>query len=242
MNLQLAATHHEQSNAAAALMIETIRKKPGAVITLATGDSPKLAYRLFVEKVLNEGVDMSQVFFTGLDEWVDVPPHNPGSCHFFLHENIFSPLKLEASQYHLFSSASANAIEECKRMNEILREKGGIDIMVVGVGLNGHIGFNEPGADINGEAHLAVLEPITLQVGQKYFDGNTPIQYGLTLGLKQVMEAQTLLVLANGEKKAEIMEKALQGEISNQVPVSLARNHPNSYFLLDEAAAKYIKS
>jgi len=242
MNLQIAATHHQQSNFAAELMIETIRKKPGAVITLATGDSPKLAYRLFVEKVLNEGVDISQVFFTGLDEWVDVPPHNPGSCHFFLHENIFSPLKLDSSQFHLFSSASANARQECDRMNQVLKEKGGIDLMVVGVGMNGHIGFNEPGADLNEEAHLAVLEPITLQVGQKYFEGPTPIQYGLTLGLKQVMEARQLIVLANGEKKSAILEKALRGEISNAVPVSLARNHPNCYFILDEAAATFMNT
>lgn len=242
MQLEVYQTHEEQSLAVAELMVETILHKPNAVITLATGDSPKRAYQLFVEKVIEEGVDTSRVFFTGLDEWVDVKPTNPGSCHYFLHEYIFSPLNLIPAQYHLFSSPAATAEAECKKMNAVLASKGGIDLMVVGVGVNGHIGFNEPGADLGNEAHLAHLEPVTIQVGQKYFDGNTPIKNGLTLGLKQVMEARKLLVVANGEKKAAILQQALNGVISNQVPVSLVRNHRKGIVILDEAAASLFKN
>lgn len=242
MQLEVYHNHEEQSNSAAELMIETIINKPNAVITLATGDSPKLAYQLFVEKVIDQGVDISQVFFTGLDEWVDVAPTNPGSCHFFLHQYIFSPLKLPASQYHLFKSAGDTAGADCQQMNQVLSAKGGIDLMVVGVGMNGHIGFNEPGASLENEAHVAQLEPVTLQVGQKYFDGKTPIQKGMTLGLKQVMGARTLLAMANGEKKASIMQTALEGTISNQVPISLIRQHTDGIVMLDEAAASLLKN
>lgn len=242
MQLEVYHNHEEQSNSAAELMIETIINKPNAVITLATGDSPKLAYQLFVEKVIDQGVDISQVFFTGLDEWVDVAPTNPGSCHFFLHQYIFSPLKLSASQYHLFKSAGETAGADCQQMNQVLSAKGGIDLMVVGVGMNGHIGFNEPGASLENEAHVAQLEPVTLQVGQKYFDGKTPIQKGMTLGLKQVMGARTLLAMANGEKKAGIIQTALEGTISNHVPISLIRQHTDGIVMLDEAAASLLKN
>lgn len=242
MQLEVYHNHEEQSNSAAELMIETIINKPNAVITLATGDSPKLAYQLFVEKVVEHGIDISQVFFTGLDEWVDVAPTNPGSCHFFLHQYIFSPLKLSPSQYHLFKSAGETAEADCQQMNQVLAAKGGIDLMVVGVGMNGHIGFNEPGASLENEAHVAQLEPVTLQVGQKYFDGKTPIQKGMTLGLKQVMGARTLLAMANGEKKASIMQMALEGTISHQVPISLIRQHINGIVMLDEAAASLLKN
>lgn len=242
MQLEVYHNHEEQSNSAAELMIETIINKPGAVITLATGDSPKRAYQHFVEKVIQHGVDISQVFFAGLDEWVDVAPTNPGSCHFFLHQYIFSPLKLAASQYQLFKSAGDTAEADCQQMNQALAAKGGIDLMVVGVGMNGHIGFNEPGASLENEAHVAQLEPVTLQVGQKYFDGKTPIQKGMTLGLKQVMGARALLAMANGEKKASIMQTALEGTISNQVPISLIRQHINGIVMLDEAAASLLKN
>ncbi|MDX1954465.1 MAG: glucosamine-6-phosphate deaminase [Chitinophagaceae bacterium] len=242
MQLEVYHNHEEQSNSAAELMIETIINKPNAVITLATGDSPKLAYQLFVEKVIDQGVDISQVFFTGLDEWVDVAPTNPGSCYFFLHQYIFSPLKLSASQYHLFKSAGETAGADCQQMNQVLSAKGGIDLMVVGVGMNGHIGFNEPRASLENEAHVAQLEPVTLQVGQKYFDGKTPIQKGMTLGLKQVMGARTLLAMANGEKKASIIQTALEGTISNLVPISLIRQHTDGIVMLDEAAASLLKN
>lgn len=242
MQLEVYHNHEEQSNSAAELMIETVVNKPNAVITLATGDSPKRAYQLFVEKVIKQGIDISQVFFTGLDEWVDVPPTNPGSCHFFLHQYIFSPLKLSASQYHLFKSAGETAGADCQQMNNVLAAKGGIDLMVVGVGINGHIGFNEPGASLENEAHVAQLEPVTLQVGQKYFDGKTAIQKGMTLGLKQVMSARTLLAMANGEKKVGIIQTALEGKISNQVPISLIRQHTNGIVMLDEAAASLLKN
>lgn len=242
MQLEVYQTHEEQSQAAAELMVETIVNKPDALITLATGDSPKRAYQLFVEKVMEEGIDTSRLFFSGLDEWVDVKPTNPGSCHYFLHQYLFSPLKLVPTQYHLFSSSLATADQECRKMNEWISSRGGIDLMVVGVGVNGHIGFNEPGAGLDQEAHLAELEPITLQIGQKYFDGNTPIRNGLTLGLKQVMEARALLALANGEKKAAILQKALKGEISHQVPISLIRNHHKGIMMLDESAAALLKN
>lgn len=242
MKLEIYPNHEEQSQAAALLMWEAVHQKPDAVITLATGDSPKRAYQLFIEKVLGNGTDTSQLFFTGLDEWVDVSPDNPGSCHYFLHEHLFQPLKLSSAQYHLFSSDSSKADSVCAQMNQVLASRGGIDLMVVGVGVNGHIGFNEPGASLDKEAHVADLEPITLQIGQKYFDGKTAIRQGLTLGLKQVMAAKALLVLANGEKKATIIHKALQGEIGPEVPVSLVRQHNQGIVMLDEAAAALLKN
>src|SRR6476660_2684127 len=136
------------------MIIECVQSKPGALLCFATGDSPKLAYRLFAEKVVKNKIDVSKCFIIGLDEWMGISPGNTGSCHWFLHEYLITPMDISSSQVHLFNAFAEDEAAEGKKIDQLIAAKGGVDLMVVGVGMNGHIGFNEPGTDIHSLAHV----------------------------------------------------------------------------------------
>lgn len=240
METKIFKDHEEQSAAAAGYMLEVIRNKPTALCCFATGDSPKRAYEIFVAEAKRQGIDTSHCFMIGLDEWMGIPTDNPGSCHRFLHDYLFIPLQLRKDQYHLFNAFPQDADKECETMNEVIAAHGGIDLMVVGVGLNGHIGFNEPGTPLSIRAHASELETITKSTGQKYFPAKVEIGKGLTVGLLQVLESRTLLMLANGAKKAPVIHRAVNEPISNSFPATLMRQHQNSYLIIDQEAAASI--
>jgi glucosamine-6-phosphate isomerase len=222
------------------MIIDCIKNKPDALLCFATGHSPKLAYEMVADRAVKEKIDFSKCFMIGLDEWMGIPPDNPGSCHWYLHEYLFNPIKIDPPQVHLFDAFTKNEKKECNKMNKLIAANG-IDLMVVGVGMNGHIGFNEPGTDINSLAHVAELEEMTKSVGQKYFSGNVSISKGITVGLKQVMEAETLVMLANGKAKAPVIKKAVEEEISTNFPATLIRQHKNGFLMLDNEAASELK-
>lgn len=240
MELQIFDTYEILSAAAAGLIIDTVKKKPDAVLCFASGDTPKRAYELVAQRAKQENIDFTKSTFIGLDEWLGVPPHNPGSCQYFLQEYLIRPLDLHSEQVHLFDGLTTDAEIECEKMNQLITEKG-IDCMLVGVGLNGHIGFNEPGTDINSLAHVSELDKITVTVGQKYFAGAIPADKGITIGLKQVMESGTLLMMANGTKKAPVIKQAVEGGITNEFPASLLRQQHNSILMIDTEAASELK-
>lgn len=237
MKVRVYKDYHQLSVSLASEMIDAIQTKPDSFFCLATGDTPKLAYPFFVEKVLQQSIDISKCFFVGLDEWLGIPPQNEGSCHYFLYKNVFSPLGIKASQIHLFNALAKNLQEECETMNRVIEERGGIDFMVLGIGMNGHVGFNEPGVEIENKAHVISLDESTKTVGQKYFREKAAIQKGITLGIDQVMKARQVFMLANGKHKAGIVNEVLDGAISNRIPASLIRLHENAMLCLDEEAA-----
>lgn len=242
MKLQITDTYENMSAAAAAVVAEQIKRKPGSLLCFATGDTPKLTYRLLVQKIREENIDISQCFFIGLDEWLGIPPDNEGSCDFFLNEYLFSPLKLKPKQIHLFDGLTNDEEGECKMMNDLIKDKGGIDLAVVGVGMNGHIGFNEPGTPVDAVAHVSQLHETTTSVGKKYFTEVQQLHTGLTVGLKQLMEARQLLMIANGEKKAPVIKRATEEEITIDFPASLMRQHPNGIIIIDNAAASALQT
>ncbi len=241
MELKVFSDYQALSNYAADLMVAQVQRKPDSLIGIVSGDSPRLAYDLFVEKATENGLDTSHLCFAGFDEWVGIPPENEGSCHAFLHRHLFDPLRLPKANFHVFDAISSDLDGECQRMNEFIASRGGLDLLLVGVGMNGHIGFNEPGVDFGNYAHVQLLEEITLAVGQKYFWEATELRYGITLGLRHLTEAGQVLMLANGQKKATIMQQALEGVVGNALPASIIRTHANSEVLLDEAAASALK-
>ena len=241
MELKIFKDYSELSMAAAMQIINCVKNKPTAVLCFATGDTPKLAYQNVGEIAKQHNVDFTKCFFIGLDEWFGIPPANTGSCNYFLHHYLFAPLAINSSQVYLFDAMTMNEEVECEKMNKLIEEKAGIDLMLVGVGINGHVGFNEPGAEIDSGAHIAQLEEITKSVGQKYFNEEVSINKGMTLGLKQVMNAGTLIMMANGNKKAPVVRRILNENISTDFPASLIRQHNNSLLMVDEEAASELK-
>jgi galactosamine-6-phosphate isomerase len=135
---------------------------------------------------------------------------------------------------------SADLHAECKRIDDLLFAHGGADMIIVGVGLNGHIGLNEPGSSFDNYCHISELAEITISTGQKYFSTNTPLSKGITIGLKHLLEAKTAILIATGERKAEIMSEIIDADVSETLPATVFKLHKNAYIWLDKAASKLI--
>lgn len=229
--------YQELSAFAANKITRLVKHNKNAVLCLAAGDTPALTYDLVVEAAKKESLDFSSVTFIGLDEWVGIAQDMPGSCYHFLQQKIFSPLDIQKDQIHFFNAMATDLQQECNRINTIIQTMGGIDLALVGIGLNGHIGFNEPGINPAGNAHVVALDEVTSTVGQKYFKTTTPLSKGITLGMAQIMQAREVLLLASGAKKAVIICRTLKEDVSNAVPAGFITTHPNGWILLDEDAA-----
>jgi glucosamine-6-phosphate isomerase len=240
MEIKIFDNYDELSAAAADAVIETILHRSNALLCFATGNSPLGTYKALAEKIKQQRVDLSKCFCIGLDEWLGVSPQVKGSCHYDLHHHVFQPLGIQASQVHLFDGLTTAINDECEKMNELIEAKGGVDCMIVGIGLNGHIGFNEPGVSVQLRAHVQELHEATLLSGQTYFTEAVEIKNGITLGLAQVMNARKVLLLANGKSKAAIIKAATTGEITEQVPASCLQLHKNAMVMIDAAAAGLI--
>lgn len=236
MQITTFKNYEDLSGYMAGFVADSIKNNPDLVLCMASGSTPALTCDLLVRKLKDEMIDYSKFTFIGLDEWVGLPPTNTGSCHYFFHTKIFEPLQLKTSQYHLFNGLSDDLQDECVKMDELIAAKGGIDIMIVGIGMNGHIGFNEPGTSFTSLSHVAELEEITKTVGQKYFNGPVELSKGITIGFGHMINAKKVFLIANGEKKAEVIKKAIEGPVTESFPASIMQKHPGGYVLIDEAA------
>lgn len=222
-------------------LIAQIRQKPDSVICIASGNSPKLACEGFTEKAKAEGLDTSQFFFVGLDEWVGLEPGTPGSCANDFQKRLFEPLQMPSSRYHLFNGLSDDLRQECFKMDEVIRVKGGIDLMIVGIGMNGHIGFNEPGTSWNNRSHVIKLHETTTSVGQKYFQERKTLDQGITLGFAHLLAAREVILMADGMAKAEVIKAAVEGAPDEAFPATVMQLHENGMICIDAAAASLLK-
>jgi glucosamine-6-phosphate isomerase len=241
MQIQIFDNYSALSQQLAERILEIVKTNRDTVLCLAAGDTPKLAYRLIAEKAKAERIDFTKCTFIGLDEWVGIPPENEGSCHFFLNNNLFKPLSISSSQVHLFNALSGDLHAECRKMDAVISKTEGIDCMVVGIGMNGHIGFNEPGVSFDLTAHVIHLDDNTRAVGQKYFSEKTVLDKGITLGFQHLLLAKEARLIANGSKKAVILKKAIEEPMHSGVPASIMQSHSNGFIMIDKEAASLLQ-
>jgi glucosamine-6-phosphate isomerase len=242
MKITIEKSYDAMSLRAAREVIDVVKSKPDALICIAAGHTPELTCDLIAQIAKKENIDFSRCYFVSLDEWVGIPPENEGSCQYFLRNFLFAPLHINEKNIHCFNPMAEDLQKECKDMDNFIGKHGGIDYILVGVGRNGHIGFNEPGASFEQYSHVIDLDETTQRVGQKYFREQTTLTHGITLGLQHLMEAQRAVMIANGEKKAAVMKEAIEGEISPQMPASIMRRHPNAEIILDKEAASLLSN
>lgn len=242
MKIIVTDTYEELSKRAAADLIEFLKAVQQPLICTASGDSPSGLYKELVQRVGNKELDISDWYFVGLDEWAGMNEEDEGSCRFHLNRQFFHPLKIRNEKICFFNGRAKDLKEECRRTEDFIRKQGGIDVAIVGLGLNGHVGMNEPGTAPELRSHVSKIDPLTEKTGQKYFTGERKLSHGLTLGLADLMEAKKVMLLANGVHKAEIVQRVLEGEISELLPASLLRNHSGLVVYLDYAAAQLISS
>lgn len=230
-------SYNDLSKQAADDVIQLMGSKTNPLICVASGDSPTGLYKNLENKVAENKLDISGWSFLGLDEWIGLNGNDEGSCRFHLNNQLFVPLKVPEDHLYFFDGRTNHPEQECQNAEDFIIQHGGIHVAILGLGLNGHLGMNEPNTSASSRTHVTKLDTTTSQTGQKYFKEKQVLNEGITLGLGTLMESDHILLLANGIKKAEIVKKMVEGEISEDVPATLLRKHPHVSIYLDAEAA-----
>ncbi len=237
MHIVVCKDYEEMSRRAAEIVAEQVKKRPDGLISFPGGDTPLGMVHVFADMV-NEGkVDISRTHYVSLDEWVGLSNEDEGSCGLFNQQNLLSRLQHPFAGTHIINGAAEDIESERVALNDYISQYGPLDVSVLGIGMNGHLGFNENGVDFDLDAHIIPLSETTLKVMTKYFGEKFHPTHGISQGIRQIMAAKTVILIANGAHKAEILKKAVQGPVTNEVPASVLQNHPNCYVVADEAAA-----
>jgi glucosamine-6-phosphate isomerase len=240
MKLFIADTYDALSRQTADDLVLLLKEKVQPLLCVASGDSPAGLYRELVNRVQQEELDVSDWYFVGLDEWLGMNGKDEGSCRFHLDQQLFQPMQINENRICFFDGRSDDAEAECGRIEALIAEHGGIEVAILGLGMNGHVGMNEPGTHPSTFAHVAVLDEETKQVGQKYFKQQKQLTGGLTLGIADLQAARNVFLVVNGRHKASIVKRMLDEPVSEQLPVSLLRHHPDLTVYLDREVAEKI--
>jgi galactosamine-6-phosphate isomerase len=224
MQITRCNTLAELNELASDVLISDLKENPQSLVCAATGNSPTGVYKKLIEK--QGSIIVENLTFVKLDEWYGLGIDDPGSCDYYIHENLLQPLEVSPERYIAFDGKSNEPEKECARISNFLDEHGPIDLCILGLGKNGHIAFNEPADFLQPRAHLATLSVTSLE--HPMIKGNGEhIKYGLTLGVADILRSKKIILLVNGTHKNAIMEKLLQPKISNQLPASLLWLHPD---------------
>ncbi|WP_088810687.1 MULTISPECIES: glucosamine-6-phosphate deaminase [unclassified Listeria] len=214
-----------------------LQEKPDALICIAGGDTPLKTMAELVRRNKNGQIDFSKAYFVGLDEWVGLGHETKGSCRQTLYDYFYDQLEnINPDHICFFDGKAKNLAVECKRIDHFIDERGGIDFILLGIGMNGHIGFNEPGVPVDVNAHVVELDDVTKKVMSKYFDQDLPLTNGISLGMKQIKQAKEIIVAATGSKKAEIVELTMNSEPTANIPATLLKNATSTQFFVDQEA------
>ncbi|MCP9756695.1 glucosamine-6-phosphate deaminase [Lacihabitans sp. CCS-44] len=235
MLLEVFSNHEALSLAVAKHILALVRNKPNATLVLTSGNTPILAYQKLTELAKTE--DFDQTFIIGLDEWVGISGESEGSCRYIVEQNLLKPLNIPESNYAFFDSMTEDLESECKRVDDLIFAKGGLDFILVGLGTNGHLGLNEPGSSFDSYCQVTNLEEVTAITGQKYFNSSTPLTKGITVGLKHLLDAKEAMVMANGAGKADIIKRMISEEINEKLPATVLRKHKDGLLWIDKEAA-----
>jgi glucosamine-6-phosphate deaminase len=237
MKLIKATNYQEMSCKAAQIIAATIVLKPDCVLGLATGSTPIGLYEELVRLYQENVLDFSAVHTVNLDEYRGINATNDQSYAYFMKHHLFQHINIAAENTNVPNGQEPDADKECLRYDEIIKELDGIDLQLLGIGHNGHIGFNEPAADFPKGTHCVDLEESTIEANARFFaDANQVPRQAYTMGIKTIMQAKKILLVANGKNKAEILHQAFYGPITPQVPASILQLHPDVVVVADQAA------
>jgi glucosamine-6-phosphate isomerase len=240
MKLFITDSYTELSQQAAEDVVQLTATKEAPVVCTASGDTPAGLYQALFDKVKNKEASVADWYFLSLDEWVGMNGNDQGSCRFHLDNQLLNPLKIATDKIIFFDGRANDLQEECTRIENFIRSSGPIEVSILGLGMNGHIGMNEPGTSAGSRTHVSQLDEITQKVGQKYFRTAQELTAGITLGLGTLLASKHIFLLISGAHKAAIVKQVLEGEISENVPGTLLRNHPGLRVYLDKEAAQLL--
>ncbi len=229
---ELAAKH------IAATIKEIVQNKPTALLCLAAGHTSLPVFDELISMNQSGEIDFSQVSIVGLDEWLNISKEAYGSCAYFLNDNIFSKINVSPENIRLFDGMCADPAKECESVELFIKGLGGIDYLLLGMGMNGHLALNEPGCSFETGAHVTDLAPKTKEVAVKYFEGDMPpIEQGITLGIQNMLDASVVQLSVFGAHKKEIVAKLLNLDPTPDLPATALKVLPGCELILDEAAS-----
>ena len=244
----LVKDYEEMSQKAAALLFAQITLKPDAVLGLATGSTPAGAYRILVQLHEKGLLDCSKITTVNLDEYIGLPEDHPQSYRTFMRRNLFGGLGLSKERTFFpevsekgSDDADDDMAESCRRYDDLLCSLGGTDLQILGIGRNGHIGFNEPGDAFIRNTHPVMLSESTRQANARFFDSTEQVPAkACTMGIGGIFSAKNILLMASGPEKAQALRDAFCGPVTPQVPASILQLHPNVTVIADEAAGRLL--
>lgn len=237
MKVYRAENEAEMSRKAANIISAQIILKPDSVLGLATGSSPIGTYKQLIDWYEKGDLDFSQIRSVNLDEYQGLFASHEQSYAYFMKKNLFDHVNINPANCYIENGLAEDADEECKRYNELINSLGGIDLQLLGIGPNAHIGFNEPGEAFEKETHLVKLADRTIKANARFFESEDDVpKYAFTMGIKAIMQAKCIVLIASGEAKADAVAACIEGTISSKVPASILQLHNNVFLVADEAA------
>ena len=233
--------YHSMSKKAALMVASQITLKPDSNLGLATGGTPLAMYDKLIEMFREDEVDFSEVKSFNLDEYCGLEADHPNSYHYYMYDNFFKEINIKKDNIHIPDGKADDFDKECRDYEETIKKAGGIDLQILGIGSNGHIGFNEPAESLNVATEVVNLTEETIKANSRYFESkdNVP-KKAISMGMATILKADRIILLARGKNKAEAIKKTVNGKISTQEPASLLQTHPQVTIIIDQEAASLI--
>lgn len=237
MKIYKAKDYKDMSRKAANIISAQVIMKPNCVLGLATGSTPIGTYDQLVEWYNKGDLDFSEVTTVNLDEYKGLPRTNDQSYYYFMHQHLFDRVNIDPERTNVPNGMEPDAEKECGRYEELIRSLGGVDLQLLGLGHNGHIGFNEPGEAFEKETHCVDLTESTIEANKRFFASADDVpKQAYTMGIKTIMQAKKILIVVNGENKADIVKRAFFSPVTPEVPASILQLHNDVTLVGDEAA------
>ncbi len=241
MRIYKTKDYEDMSRKAANIISAQVILKPDCVLGLATGSTPIGLYKQLVEWFEKGDLDFSEVQTVNLDEYKGLNRENDQSYYYFMHDNLFNHINIPEENTHLPNGMEMDSEKECARYTKLIQSMGGVDLQLLGIGHNGHIGFNEPSESFDKDVHCVNLTQSTIEANKRFFASADDVpKQAYTMGIKTIMQAKKILIVANGEGKADIVRDAFFGPITPQVPASVLQLHDDVTLVADEAALSKI--
>lgn len=226
--------HIELSEKATGLFVNVLNKVKKPVFGLATGSTPEKMYENLTKKCNAGEISFKDVITFNLDEYASLSPDNPSSYRYYMEEKLFKYIDIRKEQTYMPNGLADNLQKECELYEQLIVDTGPIDFLVLGIGVNGHIGFNEPGTAFDSRTHVVELTESTRMVNSRFFSSIEDVpKEALTMGLGTIMDAKEIMLLVQGENKAEILHEVVHGKVTTDVPASILQHHPNTTIITD---------
>lgn len=238
MRIIITDTYEKMGMEAANIVAGQVYLKPDSVLGLATGSTPLSMYQRLAAVHKSVGLDFSGVTTFNLDEYIGMSPDNPQSYHYFMQENFFRHINIRQENVFIPDGMAEDMVAEGERYERLIAAKGGIDLQVLGIGQNAHIGFNEPDVKFAATTHKVELDEETIQANSRFFASASEVpRYAISMGIKTIMMAEHVILLANGRNKAEAVYKAVCGDVTPEAPASILQLHRDVAVIVDKEAA-----